>query len=60
MPRTQLSLWTRDQMLEMSTRVIVKSHFRRLLSGDLEGQALDALAEVFFELVYPTIPGYEG
>ncbi|KAG6015479.1 hypothetical protein E4U43_005246 [Claviceps pusilla] len=53
MSLAQLPLWTRDPFLEMSTRMIVKSHFRRLLSGDLEGQALDALAEVFFELVYP-------
>ncbi|KAG6003045.1 hypothetical protein E4U21_002434 [Claviceps maximensis] len=50
-------LLTLDQLSEMVTRMAVQANFKSLLKRDLEDKALDALAGVFFELLYPLIPG---
>ncbi|KAG6315288.1 hypothetical protein E4U22_007977 [Claviceps purpurea] len=51
-----LSWFTAEQMAEMAMRLAVEPFFKSLLRGDLEEGDLDALAKVFFELLYPITP----
>ncbi|KAG5933217.1 hypothetical protein E4U60_004612 [Claviceps pazoutovae] len=51
-----LAVFTADQMTEMAIRLAVEPVFKSLLSGDLEEGLLNALAEVFFELLCPLVP----
>lgn len=52
--------FTVDQFVEMGIRLAVQQQFKSLLKGDLEEDTLDALATVFFELLYPIIPSICG
>lgn len=49
-------MFTTDQMTEMAIRLVVEPVFKSLLSGDLEEDLLNALAEVFFKLLCPLVP----
>ncbi|KAG6286256.1 hypothetical protein E4U46_005069 [Claviceps purpurea] len=51
-----LAMFTTDQMTEMAIRLVVEPVFKSLLSGDLEEDLLNALAEVFFKLLCPLVP----
>jgi hypothetical protein len=48
--------WTKEENIEMATRVLVRDDFSDLLGGSLPLPDLEALKRVLFGVVYPS-PG---
>ena len=46
--------WTKEENIEMATRILVRSYFSELLSDTLPVADLESLEKVLFSIVYPT------
>jgi hypothetical protein len=52
-------IWSEDQNVEMAVRVLVRRELPEILSGCISTADLMSLDEVFFDIIYPTVPTRE-